>query len=162
MGEDNESIVGSRKRRDVLVSVSAHVEQEDVRREVKPVRLPVGPQITLVDGPVVMKPGAWEERSVDRVVRVVVREDDVGDVVGPEASIGERAEDRPGSGNQPRVDDDDRVRIADQTNGRSHTMIGASEIPLEEHIDRCHFRKDTAQSGPTGNREVLAGAAGQG
>jgi hypothetical protein len=113
VGEDNESIVGSRKCRDVLVSVSAHVEQEDVRREVKPVRLPVGPQITLVDGPVVMKPGAWEERSVDRVVRLVVREDDVGDVVGPE----------PRSASGPRIDRDPGT-----SPGSTMTIVSESRI----------------------------------
>ena len=48
----------------------------------------------VVDGPVIVDAHVWEQGDVDRVVWVVVGNDDIGHILGRHAVTGEGIEDR--------------------------------------------------------------------
>ena len=103
MGEHDEPVVGLNHRGDVLVRVPAHMKQRHRMRDLKSLRVSGGPEVALVDRPVVMEAGPGEERCIQGVVRMMMGEDSIGHVLGADAKPGTWIQDgvRPGSPNRP-------------------------------------------------------------
>jgi len=99
---------------------------------VYPVSLPRVPAVTLVDGLEVVNRDLAEEGDIDRVVRVVVAQDDVSDVAWSYAQLFERAQDRCPGRHHPRVDDNDPVTVADKAHG-ARDVVGC--VAGEEHVE---------------------------
>ncbi len=55
MGEHDEPVLGLDHRGDVLVRVPAHMRERHSRRDLKSLRVSGGPEVALVDRPVVME-----------------------------------------------------------------------------------------------------------
>ena len=64
-----------------------------------------------------MEPGSGEQRRVERVVRMVVGEDHVGNVLDTDTMSGKRFEDRRRSRHQARIDDNDRFTVENEADG---------------------------------------------
>ena len=97
-----------------------------VRGEVVAVAVVVEPQVVAVARPEVDDLGVREQRDVDRVVRVVVAQEDVGH------GLGRRRRGRPAgrgsasAGRPSRVDDDQRVAVADQDDAAADAIARCS------------------------------------
>src|SRR5256714_3317786 len=72
---------GRNQRGDVLWRVPGGFDQADRSAERKPFRWTSLPDIALVNRPEVVKTGLGKERRVERVVWMMVRKDDVGDLL---------------------------------------------------------------------------------
>jgi arginase len=104
----------------------------------EPLGVTLRPEVTLIDRPMIVEASLSEQGRVERVVRMVVREHDVGHVGRSKTESGERIEDGSSTGYQAGVDDDDGVPVLDQSNGGSDPVVGSTEIPLEQHVHRGH------------------------
>ena len=96
-----DAVRGRRQRADVLGGVPGGADQLDRRAQLGPLGVPVGPLVVQVDGPVVVDPGRREQRGVDRVVRVVMAEHQIGDVAGPVPCPASAASSRSREGTMP-------------------------------------------------------------
>jgi hypothetical protein len=135
VGEHDEPVVGLDHRGDVLVGVSAHMKQRHSRRDLKSIRVTGGPEVALIDRPVVMEAGGGEERCIQGVIRMMVGEDNVGHVLGADAKHGKWVQDGLRAWHQSRVHDDDCVPIANKSNGGGHAMV---QVALEQDVDLSH------------------------
>src|SRR5438445_8441976 len=79
--ERHRAAAGRNQRGDVLWRVPGGFDQANRWAERKPFRWTSLPDIALVDRPDVVKAGLGKERRVERVVWVMVRKDDVGDLL---------------------------------------------------------------------------------
>src|SRR5438067_1383679 len=81
MRERHRAAAGRNQCGDVLWRMPGGFDQADRWAQRKPFRWTSVPEIALVDRPEVMKAGLGKERRIERVVRVVVGKDDVGDLI---------------------------------------------------------------------------------
>jgi hypothetical protein len=72
------------------------------------------------------------------VVRVVVREDDVGHRLGVEAVAAQRTKNRLMVRDQARVDNQDQVSVPDETDGGRDSLVRAAVVALEQDVDTRH------------------------
>ncbi|MEJ7695696.1 MAG: hypothetical protein WKF78_03485 [Candidatus Limnocylindrales bacterium] len=73
----------------------------------------VQPQVVPIAGVEIDYFGVREEGDVDRVVRVMVAQEDVGHGLGRDAQFVQRIHDRAAARDHARVHDDPRIAVAD-------------------------------------------------
>jgi hypothetical protein len=137
MGEHHEAVLGLDGGRDVLGRVPRRLEQPDRRRQLEPLGLPVDPQVVAVPRPVVVHPGLREQRGVERVIGMVVRQDHVRDRGGDDLELGERTQDRVLPRHQPGVHDDQHAVVPGEPHRRCRAVLGVgpAQVALEQDPD---------------------------
>jgi hypothetical protein len=138
VGEYYEPVIGLDDGRDVLVRVPAYVQQRDSGRDLEPLRVSGGPKVPLIDRPVIVEPSIGEERSIQSVVRVMMGEGHVGDVLRRDAQASQGLKNETGLRHQPGIDDGDDVSISDQPDSRRDAMVWTTQVPLEQDVDLSH------------------------
>ena len=103
----------------------------------------VEPQVVAVARPEVDDLGVREQRDVDRVVRVVVAQEDVGDRLRRDVERRQRVEDQRAAGDHPGVGDDERVAVADEHDAAADAIVGVAGV---EEMDGGHGRDATAST----------------
>ena len=93
---------------------------------------PAGERVALDDGLEVVHRDHREERDVHGVVEVVVADDDVGHVLGPDPELAQRAEDEVAVGHHARVHDDDAVAVADEAHRAGD--VRHADVALDEDV----------------------------
>jgi len=136
--EDDDAIIGSDQRRDVLARVSRRADEGDVRRDLEPLGVAGGPQVALVDRPVIVEMGRREERRVQRVVGMVMREHYLSHVARLKPLLREWFEDGLWTRNETGIDHYHGVPVADQGDSRADPMIRPIQVSLEEDVDLRH------------------------
>ena len=81
MRERNDPLRRPDERCDVLRAVPGGGDESHGRSDQNPVCLPVSPCVAEIYGLVVVDPGVGKQSGVECVVRVVVRQNDVGDTI---------------------------------------------------------------------------------
>ena len=154
MGHRVDRVVRPDHERRVLLGVTGRQPQLAVRGEEVAVAIVVEPQVVPVARPEVDDLGVREQRDVDRVVGVVVAQEDVADGVGRHAESRQRVEDERAPGDHPRVHDDERIAVADEHDAAADAVVRVSGV---EEVDAGH-RGDATRSGamPRGRAHPLA------
>ncbi len=137
VGARHQAAIGLDQGGDVLGRVPRRRLQADRGAQLEAVGLPVGPDVVLVDGPVVVEPCLGEQGGVQGVVGMMVAEDHVGHLAGVDAQRGQRVQDQAPTGHHARIDDDDGVAVADQHHGARHPVV---RIPLGQDVEPCRHR----------------------
>jgi hypothetical protein len=102
----------------------------------------IGPVTSAVGGPEVDHRCVREQGGVDRVIRVVVGQEDVGHVLRGEATVPQRPDDLLSVGHHPGVDHDPGVSVEDQAHcGPDAALVDVSGV---EDVKRgCHAPQAT-------------------
>ena len=106
--------------------------QPDARREVGALRGAAGDHVGFDHPLEVVHRDRREQRDVDRVVEMMVADDDVGDVFRADAELPERAEDQLAVGDHARVDDDDATGVPDKAHRPGD--VGHPGVSLDEDV----------------------------
>src|SRR5579863_2349664 len=117
MSKRQNAIVCPNKCRDVLGSVAGGLYQANGRGKRVTFRGTTFPDVVFVNSPVVVEAGIREKSGVECMVRVVMREDDVGDGFGRLAERGQWFEYGIGSGYHAGVYDDAHISLAHKSDG---------------------------------------------
>ena len=125
VGQRVDRVIGTDDQRRVLLAVAGSQPQLGVGGEVPAVAVMVEPEIAAVLRPEIDDPGIREQPGVQRVIGVVMTEEDVGHVLRPDAPRGERVEDRGVRRAQPGVRDDDRVAVPDERDAAANVALVA-------------------------------------
>ena len=80
-----------------------------------------------------------EQRDVDRVVEVVVADDDVGHVLGADAEVAQRREDEGAVGHHARIDDDDPSLVADEAHRAGD--VRPARVTLDQDVEAGRARE---------------------
>jgi len=106
------------------------------------VALVIGPVTSAVGGPEIDHRRVREQRGVDRMIRVVVGQEDVGHVLRSEAIVAERSDDLLSVGHHPGVDHDPGVSVEDQAHrGPDAALVDVAGV---EDVERgCHAPQAT-------------------
>ena len=143
--------------RGVLLAVARRQPQLAVRREPVAVAVVVEPQVVAVARPEVDDLGVREQGAVDGVIRVVMAQEDVGHRVGLDAEGRQRVEDQRAAGDHARVDNDDRVAVADQHDGAGRVLAGVARHGGGRPRSRWMLRGTAAAGrGRRGGRDVAS------
>ena len=135
VGEGIRRVVGFDDERRVLLGVTGGQPELGLRGEVIAVALVVQPQVVAVAGPEVDDFRVRKERDVDRVVRVVMTQEDVGHGLGRDAERGERIGDQRSTGHHPGIGHDEGVAVTDQGDARAHSLVGVARV---KQVDGGH------------------------
>jgi hypothetical protein len=130
-----DGVVSLDEERDVLLRMAGRQPELGIRSEVVAVPVVIEPQVVPVSSPEVDDLGVGEQRDVHRVIRVVVRERDVGHGRGFKAQLRERVQDQGALRDHARVYDDHRVPVADQHYGRGRME---ADVAGMEQVDGGH------------------------
>ena len=76
-----------------------------------------------------------EQGAVERVIGMVVAEEDVGHRLRGDAERGQRIEDQRAAGDHPGIDDDGRVAIAHEDDGAADVLAGVAGV---DEVDGGH------------------------
>ena len=114
VGQGVDPVLGLDDERRVLLGVAGRQPELGVRRHAPAVAAVIEPEVVPVARPEVDDLGVREQRDVDRVIRVVVAEEDVGHGLGADAERGERIEDQRARRDEAGIGDDQGVAVADE------------------------------------------------
>jgi len=131
MGAYDEPLLGFDQGRDVLRRVTRCVEERHRRRTLE-ILGAIAPNVILVYRSHIVETRAPKERGVQRVVRVMMVERDVGDVVLVDAQLVQRIEQHVAVGRHPRIYHDYCVTFADQDDGAGHAVI---RVAIGKYVD---------------------------
>ena len=137
VGHGVDAVVGLDDERRVLLGVAGRQPQLAVRAEVVAVAVVVEPQVVAVARPEVDHLGVREQRDVDRVVRVVMAQEDVRDGLGCDAEVAPADRGSASAGRPSRVDHDQRVAVADEHDAAADAIGGVAGV---EQVDGRHRR----------------------
>jgi hypothetical protein len=118
VGEDDGAFGGFRDGGGVLGGCGRVFRSGGSRGRAGIRRRPVVPEVVVVGGPYVVGARVGEEGGVEGVVGAVVAEDHVGYLPGADSGGGERVQDEFAVLDHAGVDDDDRVAVSQETDGR--------------------------------------------
>jgi hypothetical protein len=136
MREHHEPAVRVHERGEVLGGMPGRLDQADRRGQLEPLRGPVDPQVVAVPRPVVVNPRVREQRRVQRVVGMVVREHHVGDLLGCELEFGERSQDRLAPRHETGIDHHEHPAVPREPDRRAHpAAAAAAEVALAQDVD---------------------------
>ena len=80
-----------------------------------------------------------EERDVEGVVEVVVADDDVRHVLGPDPELAQRTQDEIAVGDHARIHDDDASGVPDEAHRARH--MGHADVALDEDVQAGRSRE---------------------
>ena len=175
VGERDHAVGRAGQRGDVLAGVSRRADEPDRRRQLVPLGLPVVPAVALVDRPVVVEARVREQRGVERVVRMVVAEHDVGHVLGRHTQRAQRIQDQRAVAHHAGIGHHDDVAVADEPDGggdagapvplvqdgvrggaRQRFLVHARSVPRaavpRQRFSRQDSRPRRARAGPGAGR----------
>src|SRR5262245_2631167 len=132
VGEGHDSLGCAGQGGDVFGRVSRGADEPDRGGYLPPLCVAVGPEVAIVDRPVVLVARVGAERGVDRVVRMVMAEDHICDLVGIDTQRLEWVEYERAIPHHARVDDHGRFAVPDQRDSAGHV---AAHIPCRQHVD---------------------------
>jgi hypothetical protein len=97
----------------------------------------VEPEVVAVASPEVDDLGVREQGDVDRVIRVVMAEEHVGDRLRGDTQVGERVEDEPAVCDETGIRDDQRVPVPDERDAAADVTALANVARVDE-VDARH------------------------
>src|SRR6266704_110578 len=89
------------------------------------------PDIVLVNSPVIMKAGVWEQCRVEGMVRVVMGKYDIGDGSRGFTQCCKWLENCSGTGNHARINNHADAAVAYESDRRGHTLV---HVAVEENM----------------------------
>ena len=139
--------------RGVLLGVARRQPQPRVRPQLEAIARRVEPEVVAITRPEVDDLCVREERDVDRVIGVVVAQEDVRDVVRVDVEGCKRVEDQVAAGDHAGVGNDSRVAIADKGDRAAHVAVVAGIAGVEE-MDGGGRSVGSSHAGMVGNHPV--------
>src|SRR6266699_4169597 len=138
VGESDHAVTGPDQCRNILWGMSRGFNQADRRRDIEAFGGSAVPYIVLVNSPVIMKAGVWEQCRVDSMVRVVMGKYDIGDGRGRLTQCRKWLENCARTGHHTGIDNYADVTIADVGDRRGYMP---AYVAIEENMHLCRRGK---------------------